>query len=59
MGAHLFGGRGDDHLSTEEKLEDSNMTSHVCGLCSPEIKDFPDLKGQMVKGWVAQSALLL
>ena len=45
--------------SQKEKLEDSNMTSHVCGLCSPEIKDSPDLKGQMVKVWVAQSALLL
>jgi len=43
----------------KEKLQDSNMTFHVCGLCSPAIKDSPDLQGQMVKGWVAQSALLL
>lgn len=43
----------------KEKMEDRNMTSLVCGLCSPEIKDSPNLKGQMVKGWMAQSVLLL
>lgn len=43
----------------QKKKLDSNITSHVCGLWSPEIKDSPVLKGQMVKGWMAQSALLL
>lgn len=41
------------------KLEDSNMTSYVCGLCSSKIKDSPDLERRMVKGCIAQSALLL
>lgn len=49
-GFTYFNSSGDNHSPTEQKLEDSNMTSHVCGLCSLKIKDSPDLEGQMVKG---------
>lgn len=59
MGLVSLGSSGDNHSPTEEKLENSNMTSHVCGLYSSKIKESLDLAGQMVKGWVAQSALLL
>lgn len=30
-------GSADNHSTTEEKLEDNNMTSHVCGFCSSKI----------------------
>lgn len=42
----------------KENWRTATMTSHVCGLCSSKIKDSPALEGQMVNGWVAQSALL-
>lgn len=59
MGSSFLRWWGDDCSSTEGKAGGQQHDFPCPWAVLPRDKDSPDLKGQMVNGWVAQSALLL